>query len=103
MAGNANSGRKRTTFITDALKLEIKAREKKGDNAGLRKMAVTIMDLAEGGERWAAEYVRDTVDGKPLQAIEGDFTHDVSDALSDLLVNIAAKGARLNGEDKDRS
>ena len=70
MAGNANSGRKRQSFITDALLMEIKARENDGDRRGLRRMAVSIMDLAETGERWAAEFVRDTVDGKPLQAIE---------------------------------
>lgn len=70
MAGNANSGRKRNQLITDALLVEVKAREAEGDKRGLRKMAVTIMDLAEGGERWAAEFVRDTVDGKPMQRIE---------------------------------
>jgi hypothetical protein len=70
MAGNANSGRRKTTFITDALLLEVKARENDGDKRGLRKMAVTIMDLAEGGERWAAEYIRDTLDGKPAQRME---------------------------------
>ena len=70
MAGNANSGTKKTTYITDALLLEVKSREREGDKAGLRKMAVTIMDLAEGGERWAAEYVRDTLDGKPAQRVE---------------------------------
>lgn len=70
MAGNANSGRRRQTFVTDALLMEIKAREAEGDKRGLRKMAVKIMDLAEEGERWAAEFVRDTVDGKPMQAVE---------------------------------
>lgn len=70
MAGNVNSGRRKQTFITDALLLEVKAREKEGDNKGLRKMAVAIMDLAEAGERWAAEYVRDTLDGKPAQRVE---------------------------------
>lgn len=99
MAGNSNSGRKRKTFITDALLIEIKAREKLGDDAGLRKMAKTVMDLAENGERWAAEYVRDTVDGKPIQAIEGDVEHTVSDALGDLLASIALKGVRLSNAD----
>lgn len=70
MAGNANSGRHKKTFITDALLLEVKAREKDGDNKGLRKMAVAILDLAENGERWAAEYLRDTLDGKPAQRVE---------------------------------
>lgn len=80
MAGNANSGRRKQTFITDALLLEIKARENDGDKSGLRKMAVKIMDLAEGGERWAAEYLRDTVDGKPAQRVEvaGDADNPLS-------------------------
>lgn len=70
MAGNANSGRKRNQLVTDSLLLEIKAREAEGDRKGLRKMAVTVMDLAEGGERWAVEFIRDTVDGKPMQRTE---------------------------------
>lgn len=70
MAGNANSGRRKNTFVTDAILMEIKAREKSGDVIGLRKMAVTIMDLAEEGERWAAEFIRDTIDGKPMQQVE---------------------------------
>lgn len=71
MAGNANSGRKRNQYVSDALLVEIKARalDEAGNKRGLRKMAVTIMDAAEAGERWAAEFVRDTVDGKPIQQV----------------------------------
>ncbi len=100
MAGNANSGRKKQTYITDALMLEIKDREKADDKRGLRMMAVKIMDLAESGERWAAEFVRDTIDGKPMQAIEADVTHDVSDPLAELFVNIATRGKRLTDDDQ---
>jgi hypothetical protein len=84
MAGNANSGRRKQTYITDALMMEIKAREKEGDKAGLRLMAVKIMDLAETGERWAAEFVRDTIDGKPMQSIEADVTTRFEDVLGQL-------------------
>lgn len=35
-----------------------------------RKMVEKIWDLAGEGERWAVEFVRDTFDGKPKQAIE---------------------------------
>jgi hypothetical protein len=38
------------------------------------------MDLAEEGERWAAEYVRDTLDGKPAQQV------NLADADGDKLV-----------------
>lgn len=73
MAGNANSGRKRNQFMTDALLLEMKAREIEttaDDAKGARKLAQKIWDLAEGGEKWAAEYVRDTLDGRPAQRVE---------------------------------
>jgi hypothetical protein len=73
-------GRKRTSFTRDALLLEIKAREKEGDKRGIRKMAAKVMDLAEEGERWAAEYVRDTLDGKPAQQV------NLADADGDKLV-----------------
>lgn len=68
MAGNANSGRK-DKFIRDALMIEMKAREAEGDSRGMRKLAVKVWDLAEEGERWAAEFVRDTIDGKPAQQV----------------------------------
>jgi hypothetical protein len=32
--------------------------------------------LAEGGEKWAVEFVRDTTDGKPTQAIVGGDEDD---------------------------
>lgn len=99
MAGNANSGRRRQTYITDALLMEIKEREKDGDKRGLRKMAITIMDLAEEGERWAAEYVRDTIDGKPMQAIEhsGEIGDGTTKDQRD-----AAFAAALQAEAEDR-
>lgn len=77
MAGNSNSGRRKNAYITDALTIEMKAREMEanGDKRGVRKMAEKVWDLAEGGERWAVEFIRDTVDGKPAQAI------DISGAL----------------------
>ena len=99
MAGNANSGRRRQSYITDALMMEIKARENDGDKRGLRRMAVSIMDLAETGERWAAEFVRDTVDGKPLQAVEvsGEITDGTSKEQRD-----AAFAAALMAEADER-
>jgi hypothetical protein len=68
MAGNANSGRK-DKFTRDALVLEMKSREADGDKRGMRKVAVAVWDLAESGERWAAEFIRDTIDGKPAQQV----------------------------------
>ena len=81
--------------------LEIKAREKDGDKKGLRRMAVKIMDLAEEGEQWAATFIRDTVDGKPVTAVEmtGTMEHDVTDPVKDMLMRIAGEGKRLAGVD----
>ena len=95
MAGNSNSGRKRHSFVTDALVIEMKAREKDGDKRGMRAVAVKIWDEAEKGERWAAEFIRDTIDGKPMQAVEMDARHDVSDPLAEMLQRIATAGGTL--------
>lgn len=35
----------------------------------LRDAAEKLLDLAASGERWACEMLRDTLDGKPAQAI----------------------------------
>lgn len=98
MAGNSNSGRRRNTFITEALRLEIKARDDGTSKKGLRKMAVTIMDLAEAGERWAAEFIRDTVDGKPIQAIE----HSGEIESTSREQREAAIAAALKAQEEDR-
>jgi uncharacterized Ntn-hydrolase superfamily protein len=99
MAGNSNSGRKRNTFVTDALVIEMKAREADGDKRGMRAVAVKIWDEAEKGERWAAEFIRDTVDGKPVQAVEGELDLGVKDSLGELLMRIATKGNPLVAPD----
>lgn len=78
-AGNsANPGGrpKRAKLTYEALMVEIKSREKGDDPRGLRKMVAKVVDLAEGGERWAVEFVRDTIDGKPAQAIVGGDDDD---------------------------
>lgn len=95
MAGNSNSGRRRNTFVTDALVMEMKAREGDGDKRGMRAVAVKIWDEAEKGERWAAEYIRDTIDGKPVQAVEGEIDLGVKDSLGEMLMRIATTGGVL--------
>jgi len=49
--------------------IEMKAREADGDKRGMRAVAGKVWDLAEAGERWAAEFIRDTLDGKPAQQV----------------------------------
>jgi hypothetical protein len=99
MAGNSNSGRKRNTFVTDALVIEMKSREAEGDKRGMRKVAASIWDEAEKGERWAAEFIRDTIDGKPVQAVEGELDLGVKDSLGELLMRIATRGNPLVAPD----
>jgi hypothetical protein len=74
MAGNANSGRKRNQFTADALILEMKARERDGDRKGMRAVAVKVWEMAEVGDPWAITFIRDTIDGKPMQQIEHSGT-----------------------------
>lgn len=88
-------GRKRNTFVTDALIMEMKARDKDGDTRGVRKVAITIWDEAEKGERWAAEFIRDTLDGKPIQAVEGEVNHTGDNPLLALLGRVATQGQPL--------
>lgn len=42
------------------------------DGQKLRRIADKVVQLAQDGERWAVEFVRDTLDGKPAQNIELD-------------------------------
>lgn len=94
MAGNANSGRKRNQYTADALLLVIKDREKAHDKRGLRLIAETVMDLAESGERWAVEFIRDTVDGKPMQQVEHSGSVSSPSTLTDTeLASIIESGS----------
>lgn len=92
MAGNKNSGRK-DKHARDALVVEMKAREAEGDKRGMRAVAIKVWDLAEEGERWATEFIRDTIDGKPTQQV--DVEHDVTGDFASFLSRIAENGKRL--------
>lgn len=70
-SGNPGGRPKRAKMTYEALVVELKSRESGEDPRGLRKIMVKVVDLAEGGERWATEFIRDTIDGKPTQAIVG--------------------------------
>ncbi len=96
------SGRKRNTFMTDALLIEAKEREKDGDKRGMRRIAVKLFDQAEEGDIRSAEFIRDTLDGKPVQAIEGDIAHGIADPLMELFSNIAKNGKRLVHDSDDQ-
>jgi hypothetical protein len=94
-------GRPKRKLTYDALMVELKSREDGTDPRGLRKIVATVVDLAEGGERWATEFIRDTTDGKPTQAIEGDLTVSADHTITGLLTRIAAEGKRLGTQTDD--
>lgn len=71
MAGNANSGRKQEKPFKDALRMEL-AKLKDDDNRGLRKIARSLIEAAEGGDMQAIKEFADRVDGKVAQAVIGD-------------------------------
>lgn len=89
MAGNVNSGRRKNTFIEDAILMEMKQREKDKDKAGVRKLSVKVWDLAEAGERWAVEFLRDTLDGKPMQRVEhaGDSDNPIHHVIQRRIID----------------
>jgi len=49
------------------------------DGKRLRAAAEKMLDLAAQGERWAVEFLRDTLDGKPAQAVDLSVTRSIID------------------------
>lgn len=62
------------------------------DYKKLRTIADKVLELAEEGERWAVELLRDTLDGKPAQQIVATDTE--GRALQIGLVAYAAEDTR---------
>lgn len=75
-SGNPGGRPKRAKLTYDAMQVELKTRESSKDPKGIRKIVCKVIDLAEEGERWAVEFVRDTTDGRPAQAIVGGDDDD---------------------------
>ncbi len=46
--------------------------DESGNPKRLRKIAKKVLDLAEEGEQWAVEFIRDSFDGKPADRPEGE-------------------------------
>ncbi len=65
-ASNGNQYRATAKIISDALR---KAAVQ-DDYKRIRKMCETLMDNAAGGDIQAAQFIRDTLDGKPKQQVE---------------------------------
>lgn len=68
--GNQNARKGR--LFEQALTREIKQRDlQDGDGETLRKLAAVILDKGLAGDVVAARDVRDTLDGRPAQTIQG--------------------------------
>jgi len=63
-AGNNNAGKSRAFY--GALSRAIA----QDDGERIRRAAEKLLDLAAEGEAWAVKELRDTLDGKPAQAVE---------------------------------
>jgi hypothetical protein len=77
MAGNANSGKRKTKLFFDALMIELSSRD---DKKGLRRVAQNLLDVAidTNHKDWlaATKEIIDRVDGKVAQALVGGSEED---------------------------
>jgi len=63
---DGNQAAQKSRFVADLIwRAHLQSEGKRA-----RAMAENVWDLAEKGERWAVEFIRDTLDGKPKQQIE---------------------------------
>ena len=83
-------GRPKDKPFADALRMEIKAAGE--DHKALRRVARTLIELAEQGDIRAIRELADRLDGKPMQAVEADV--GVSDPLTELFEYVAKNGKR---------
>lgn len=108
-SGNPGGRPKRAKLTYDTLMVELKSRETSGTEAdpkGMRKIVAKVVDLAEAGERWATEFIRDTVDGKPAQTIIGDNDEDPVNLRHELdaerftraIAGLTARGGEAEGD-----
>lgn len=61
--GNQNAAKSK--LVADALRKLVVQDDRKKFSAGLK----AVMDAFGDGEPWAVQFVRDTLDGKPAQAV----------------------------------
>lgn len=70
--GNKNAVKGKV--IEDALRKALIQDDYKKLNSGMQE----VLNQAEKGERWALEFIRDTMDGKPAQSVNLDGQLDQS-------------------------
>lgn len=75
-------------------KAAIKRAMAQDDYQGLRTIANKVYELAQEGERWAVELLRDTLDGKPAQQIVATDTEG-----RPLAIGLVAYAAELRPDD----
>lgn len=73
---------KRVRYVTNAIKRAVV----QDDGAKLRKMVDTMLDLACEGDVQAAVFIRDSLDGKPTQAVEVSDTTHASASLANSVI-----------------
>jgi hypothetical protein len=76
------------------LRIAINEAHEAGGNK-LRAVADALVEKAMTGDIAAIKEVADRLDGKPVQAIEGNLAHTADDPLTKLLADIAANGRRV--------
>lgn len=89
--GNKNAAKPR--LFDDALRRALKQRDlTAGDGETLRMIADKLIDLALAGDISAFKEARDTVDGRPIQAVDvtADVTNRAAQLSDDALAEIAA-------------
>lgn len=87
--GNRNAAKERLFYnaLTRAIKQE--------DGKRLRDAAEKLADAAAAGEAWAIKELRDTLDGRPAQTLQGDDERPLRFVQK---IELAALG---NGSDSD--
>lgn len=71
-APRGNQNARKSRLFEQALLREIKQRDlEAGEGETMRKIAAKLIDKATEGDLMAARDVRDTIDGKPAQTIQG--------------------------------
>lgn len=90
MAGRPPSEKTFANMLRVAIK---EAHADGGDK--LRKVADALVDKAMTGDVPAIKEIADRLDGKSLQAVDGDLTLHADDSIAGLLARISAAGQRL--------
>ncbi len=79
-------GRRQEKPFADALRMELLAAGE--DHKALRLVARKLIESAQEGKMDAIKELIDRTDGKPMQAFEGELTHEAGDSIATLMAAI---------------